>query len=63
MIPSLHDRSCSNPNGEIRRVFLREVVIVDPASRLHTQANLMKELAKARRMVAGKLGTATRRCS
>jgi signal recognition particle GTPase len=44
-------------------VFLREVVIVDPASRLHTQANLMKELAKARRMVAGKLGTATRRCS
>lgn len=31
-------------------MLLRDVVIVDPAGRLHTQANLMKELAKARRM-------------
>jgi fused signal recognition particle receptor len=33
----------------------RDVVIVDTAGRLHTQANLMEELAKVRRVVAGKL--------
>jgi len=33
----------------------RDVVIVDTAGRLHTQANLMEELAKVRRVIAGKL--------
>jgi fused signal recognition particle receptor len=33
----------------------REVVIVDTAGRLHTQTNLMDELAKIRRVIAGKL--------
>jgi fused signal recognition particle receptor len=32
-----------------------DVVIVDTAGRLHTQANLMDELAKVRRVIAGKL--------
>jgi fused signal recognition particle receptor len=33
----------------------RDVVIVDTAGRLHTQANLMEELAKVRRVIEGKL--------
>jgi fused signal recognition particle receptor len=33
----------------------RDVVIVDTAGRLHTQKNLMEELAKVRRVIAGKL--------
>ena len=33
----------------------RDVVIVDTAGRLHTQANLMEELAKVRRVMAGRL--------
>jgi fused signal recognition particle receptor len=33
----------------------RDVVIVDTAGRLHTQSNLMEELAKVRRVIAGKL--------
>jgi fused signal recognition particle receptor len=33
----------------------RDVVIVDTAGRLHTQANLMEELAKIRRVISGKL--------
>jgi fused signal recognition particle receptor len=33
----------------------RDVVIVDTAGRLHTQANLMDELAKIRRVIAGRL--------
>ena len=33
----------------------RDVVIVDTAGRLHTQANLMQELAKMRRVIAGRL--------
>jgi len=33
----------------------RDVVIVDTAGRLHTQANLMQELAKVRRVIEGKL--------
>jgi fused signal recognition particle receptor len=33
----------------------RDVVIVDTAGRLHTQANLMEELAKIRRVLAGRL--------
>jgi fused signal recognition particle receptor len=33
----------------------RDVVIVDTAGRLHTQANLMDELAKVRRVIAGRL--------
>src|SRR5712691_8335497 len=37
----------------------RDVVIVDTAGRLHTQANLMEELAKVRRVVSGKLDDAT----
>jgi fused signal recognition particle receptor len=32
-----------------------DVVIVDTAGRLHTQANLMEELAKVRRVIEGKL--------
>ena len=33
----------------------RDVVVVDTAGRLHTQANLMEELAKVRRVIGGKL--------
>jgi fused signal recognition particle receptor len=36
----------------------RDVVIVDTAGRLHTQANLMEELAKVRRVIAGRLAGA-----
>jgi fused signal recognition particle receptor len=36
----------------------RDIVIVDTAGRLHTQANLMEELAKVRRVIAGKLAGA-----
>src|SRR5439155_3849839 len=36
----------------------RDVVIVDTAGRLHTQANLMQELAKVRRVIEGKLSGA-----
>jgi fused signal recognition particle receptor len=33
----------------------RDVVVVDTAGRLHTQANLMEELAKVRRVIAARL--------
>jgi fused signal recognition particle receptor len=33
----------------------RDVVIVDTAGRLHTQTNLMEELAKIRRVIAGRV--------
>ncbi|MBA2615120.1 MAG: hypothetical protein H0U90_04970, partial [Actinobacteria bacterium] len=33
----------------------RDVVIVDTAGRLHTQTNLMEELAKIRRVIEGRL--------
>jgi fused signal recognition particle receptor len=33
----------------------RDIVIVDTAGRLHTQVNLMEELAKVRRVITGKL--------
>ncbi len=33
----------------------RDVIIVDTAGRLHTQTNLMQELAKVRRVIEGKL--------
>ena len=33
----------------------RDVVLVDTAGRLHTQANLMEELAKVKRVIAGRL--------
>ena len=36
----------------------RDVVIVDTAGRLHTQANLMQELAKVRRVIEAKLAGA-----
>ena len=36
----------------------RDVVIVDTAGRLHTQTNLMEELAKIRRVIAGRLAGA-----
>src|SRR5207253_8473568 len=36
----------------------RDVVVVDTAGRLHTQANLMEELAKVRRVIAQKLDAA-----
>jgi fused signal recognition particle receptor len=38
--------------AEARR---RDVVVVDTAGRLHTQANLMEELAKVRRVIAQRL--------
>ncbi len=38
-----------------RDVVGRDVVIVDTAGRLHTQTNLMQELAKVRRVIEGKL--------
>ena len=39
-------------------------MIVDTAGRLHTQTNLMDELAKVRRVIAGRLtARRTRRCS
>jgi fused signal recognition particle receptor len=33
----------------------RDVVVVDTAGRLHTQSNLMEELAKVRRVISGRL--------
>ncbi len=39
---------------EAARARGRDVVIVDTAGRLHTQANLMEELVKIRRVIAGK---------
>jgi fused signal recognition particle receptor len=33
----------------------RDIVIIDTAGRLHTQANLMQELAKVRRVIEGRL--------
>jgi fused signal recognition particle receptor len=40
---------------EAARARGHDVVVVDTAGRLHTQANLMEELAKVRRVIAGKL--------
>jgi fused signal recognition particle receptor len=40
---------------EAARARGRDVVVVDTAGRLHTQTNLMQELAKVRRVIAGKL--------
>jgi len=40
---------------EAARARGRDVVIVDTAGRLHTQVNLMEELAKVRRVIEGKL--------
>ena len=40
---------------EAARARGRDVVIVDTAGRLHTQTNLMDELAKIRRVITGKL--------
>jgi fused signal recognition particle receptor len=40
---------------EAARARGKDVVIVDTAGRLHTQANLMEELAKVRRVIAAKL--------
>ena len=40
---------------EAGRARGRDVVIVDTAGRLHTQGNLMDELAKVRRVIAGRL--------
>jgi fused signal recognition particle receptor len=40
---------------EAARARGRDVVIVDTAGRLHTQANLMEELAKVRRVIAQRL--------
>ena len=40
---------------EAARARGRDVVIVDTAGRLHTQSNLMEELAKVRRVIAGRL--------
>src|SRR5262245_50410957 len=40
---------------EAGRARGRDVVIVDTAGRLHTQASLMDELAKIRRVIAGRL--------
>ena len=40
---------------EAARARGRDVVIVDTAGRLHTQANLMAELEKIRRVIAGRI--------
>jgi fused signal recognition particle receptor len=40
---------------EAAQARARDVVIVDTAGRLHTQANLMEELAKVRRVIEAKL--------
>jgi fused signal recognition particle receptor len=40
---------------EAGRARARDVVIVDTAGRLHTQANLMEELAKVRRVIESRL--------
>jgi fused signal recognition particle receptor len=40
---------------EAARARGHDVVVVDTAGRLHTQANLMEELVKVRRVIAGKL--------
>jgi fused signal recognition particle receptor len=40
---------------EAGRARGRDVVVVDTAGRLHTQANLMEELAKVRRVIASKV--------
>jgi fused signal recognition particle receptor len=40
---------------EAARARGRDVVVVDTAGRLHTQVNLMEELAKVRRVIAAKL--------
>ena len=40
---------------EVARRDGRDVVIVDTAGRLHTQTNLMEELAKVRRVIAGRI--------
>jgi fused signal recognition particle receptor len=40
---------------EAGRARGRDVVIVDTAGRLHTQANLMEELAKVRRVLEGRV--------
>jgi fused signal recognition particle receptor len=40
---------------EAARARERDVVIVDTAGRLHTQSNLMAELAKVRRVIAGRV--------
>jgi fused signal recognition particle receptor len=43
---------------EAGRARGKDVVIVDTAGRLHTQGNLMDELAKIRRVIAGRLDAA-----
>jgi fused signal recognition particle receptor len=40
---------------EAGRARGKDVVIIDTAGRLHTQTNLMEELAKVRRVIAGRL--------
>ena len=40
---------------EAGRARERDVVIIDTAGRLHTQGNLMEELAKIRRVIAGRV--------
>ncbi len=40
---------------EAGRARGRDVVIIDTAGRLHTQGNLMEELAKVRRVIAGRV--------
>jgi fused signal recognition particle receptor len=40
---------------EAGRARGRDVVLVDTAGRLHTQSNLMEELAKVRRVIAGRI--------
>jgi fused signal recognition particle receptor len=40
---------------EAGRARNKDVVVVDTAGRLHTQSNLMEELAKVRRVIAGRI--------
>ena len=43
---------------EAARARQKDVVIVDTAGRLHTQSNLMEELAKVTRVIAGRIADA-----
>ena len=49
------DRSRGHDAVEAAVARGRDVVVVDTAGRLHTQTNLMEELAKVRRVIGGRL--------
>ena len=57
MAPEAARRAARRTFGsiEVAQERARDVVVVDTAGRLHTQTNLMDELAKVRRVIAGRL--------